>query len=68
MNVERITFTIVGILVMATVGAFLATNNEYFLYATAFVGFMEFQAAFTGFCPVPQILKMLGVQTGSVFG
>ncbi len=68
MSVERITFAIVGILIMATVGAFLATHNEYFLYATAFVGFMVFQASFTGFCPVPQILKMLGVKTGSVFG
>jgi hypothetical protein len=67
MNVERITFAIVGTLIMGTVGAFLATNNHYFLYATGFVGFMLFQASLTGFCPVPQILKMLGVRTGSVF-
>lgn len=67
MNVERITFAIVGILIMGTVGAFLATNNQYFLYATGFVGFMLFQASITGFCPVPQILKMMGMRTGSVF-
>lgn len=68
MNVERITFAIVGILIMATVGAYFVTQVGYFLYATAFVGFMLFQAAFTKFCPVPMILKMMGVKTGGVFG
>ena len=68
MSVERITFAIVGVLIMATVGGYLATQIEYFLYGTAFVGFMVFQAAFTGFCPVPMLLKMMGVRTGSVFG
>jgi hypothetical protein len=68
MSVERITFAIVGILIMATVGGYLATQIEYFLYGTAVVGFMVFQAAFTSFCPVPMLLKMMGVRTGSVFG
>lgn len=68
MSVERITFAIVGLLIMATVGAYLASQVVYFLYGTAFVGFMVFQAAFTGFCPVPMILKMIGVRTSSVFG
>lgn len=68
MTVERITFAIVGILIMATVGAYLATQIEYFLYATMFVGFMVFQAPITKFCPLPMILKMMGVRTGSVFG
>lgn len=68
MSVERITFAIVGLLIMATVGAYLATQNVIFLYAAVFIGFMEFQAAFTKFCPVPMILKMMGVKSGSVFG
>ena len=68
MSVERITFAIVGILIMATIGGYLATQIAYFLHGTAFVGFMVFQAAFTGFCPVPMILKMMGVRTGNVFG
>lgn len=68
MNVERITFAIVGILIMATVAGYFLTLNEYFLYATAFVGFMEFQGSITKFCPLPMILKMMGVKTGSVFG
>ena len=44
MSVERITFAIVGALIMATVGAYLASQTVYFLYGTAFVGFMVFQA------------------------
>ncbi|MCU7843340.1 MAG: DUF2892 domain-containing protein [Candidatus Thiodiazotropha sp. (ex Monitilora ramsayi)] len=68
MTVERITFAIVGVLIMATAGAYLATQNVYFLYATIFVGFMIFQAPFTKFCPLPMILKMMGVRSGSVFG
>jgi hypothetical protein len=67
MSVERITFAIVGILVIATVAAFLATSNVYFLYATIFVGFMVFQAPFTKFCPLPLTLKLMGIKTGSVF-
>jgi hypothetical protein len=67
MTVERITFAIVGILVMATVAGYLLTLNAYFLYATAFVGLMVFQAPFSKFCPLPMILKMLGVKTGTVF-
>lgn len=68
MSVDRITFAIVGILILATVGGFLATGNALFLYVTAFVGFMVFQGAFTGFCPVPWLLKKMGVRTGPVFG
>ncbi|MCU7852962.1 MAG: DUF2892 domain-containing protein [Candidatus Thiodiazotropha sp. (ex Monitilora ramsayi)] len=67
MTVERITFAIVGVLIMATAGAYLTTQNVYFLYATIFVGFMIFQAPFTRFCPLPMILKMMGGRSGSVF-
>ncbi|MBW9256730.1 MAG: DUF2892 domain-containing protein [Candidatus Thiodiazotropha sp. (ex. Lucinisca nassula)] len=68
MSVERITFTIVGILIMSTVGGYLATQSMFFLYASIFVGFMLFQAPFTKFCPLPFLLKMMGVKTGSIFG
>ena len=68
MTVERITFVIVGFLIMVTVGAFFITKTEYFLYATAFVGFMVLQAPITKFCPLPMILKMMGVPTSTVFG
>jgi hypothetical protein len=68
MTVEKITFAVVGALVMGTVAAYLATQITYFLYATVFVGFMAFQAPITKFCPLPMLLKMMGVRTSSVFG
>ena len=68
MTVERVTFAIVGILVMLTVGAYITTGNIYFLYATGFVGFMVFQAPITKFCPLPMLLKVMGLRSGSVFG
>ncbi|MCU7811928.1 MAG: DUF2892 domain-containing protein [Candidatus Thiodiazotropha sp. (ex Notomyrtea botanica)] len=68
MTVERITFAVVGVLIMATVGGYLTTQYDLFLYAAIFVGFMIFQAPFTKFCPLPMILKMMGARTGSVFG
>lgn len=68
MTVERITFAIVGILIMTTVGAYFSTQLDYFLYATLLVGFMVFQAPFSKFCPLPAILKAMGVRTGSLFG
>lgn len=68
MTVERITFAIVGVLIMATVGTYLVTGIELALYVTGFVGFMLFQAPFTGFCPLPMLLKAMGARSGSVFG
>ncbi|MES9832594.1 MAG: YgaP-like transmembrane domain [Candidatus Thiodiazotropha sp. DIVDIV] len=68
MTVEKITFAIVGILIMATVGAYLTTKVDIFLYAAMFVGFMIFQAPLTKFCPLPALLKAMGVPTGSLFG
>lgn len=34
-----------------------------FVWLTAFVGVMLFQQAFTGFCPMAMLLKMLGVKS-----
>ncbi len=68
MTIERITLAVVGMLVMATVTGYLVTQNVYFLYVTLFVGFMVFQAPVTKFCPLPMILKLMGVKSGGVFG
>jgi hypothetical protein len=68
MTVERITFAIVGLLIMGTVGAYLITQNIYFLYATIFISIMITQASFTKFCPLPMILKKIGIKTASLFG
>lgn len=35
-------------------------HHEYWLFLTAFVGLNLFQSAFTGLCPMVNILKKLG--------
>lgn len=36
--------------------------SEYMLIVPSFVGFMLLQSAFTGFCPMAQILRKLGLK------
>ncbi|RMG59033.1 MAG: DUF2892 domain-containing protein, partial [Deltaproteobacteria bacterium] len=49
------------ILVSLALGVFV---NKNFLYFTAFVGLNLFQSAFTGLCPMENILKKLGLCRG----
>ncbi|WP_275096378.1 YgaP family membrane protein [Sedimenticola hydrogenitrophicus] len=37
-------------------------HNTHWHWFTAFVGLNLFQSAFTGFCPLASILKLLGVK------
>ncbi len=67
MSIDRITVAVAGLLIMASAGAHFATQAEFWLYVPPFVGFMLFQATFTRFCPLPFILKLMGVRPGAVF-
>ncbi|MCI0658281.1 MAG: DUF2892 domain-containing protein [Acidobacteria bacterium] len=40
------------------------TVSPYFYLFTAFVGLNLFQSAFTGWCPMMAILRLLGVREG----
>jgi len=42
-------------------------HNQNWLWFTGFVGANLFQAAFTGFCPLANILKAFGVVHGQAF-
>jgi hypothetical protein len=42
-------------------------HSPYWLWFTAFVGANLLQAAFTGFCPLAKILKVLGFKPGEAF-
>jgi hypothetical protein len=39
-----------------------STVSPYFYWFTAFVGLNRFQSAFTNWCPMMSILRMLGVR------
>ncbi len=62
MTVERMLFIIAGFMVMLS-SALSQLHHIYWLWLTAFLGFMLFQNGFTGFCPLSIILKKLGVPT-----
>ncbi len=42
-------------------------HSHYWLWATAFISANMLQAAFTGFCPMAKILKMMGIKSGNAF-
>jgi hypothetical protein len=41
--------------------------NPWWLLLTGFAGLNLFQAAFTGFCPLAKMLKMMGARPGAAF-
>lgn len=62
MSIERTVLAFAGFFVF--VSAVLAHyHNENWLFLTAFVGLNLFQSAFTGFCPLANILKMAGLKS-----
>lgn len=71
MSIERIVLAFAGFMIMLSLALGMTASpifhHEYWLYFTAFVGVNLFQSAFTGFCPLASILKMLGKQPGSVY-
>jgi len=58
--IERITSLLAGVFVFGSVILGL-TVSKYFLYFTAFVGFMLIFYAITGLCPSSILLHKLGV-------
>lgn len=66
MNIDRVVFAIAGLLILISLGLGLLVH-PYWHGLAAFVGVNMFQAAFTGFCPLAKILKLLGVRPGEAF-
>lgn len=62
MNIERMIRAIAGFFIMTSLllAHFHSPNWYYF---TGFVGLNLFQSAFTNWCPMVNILKMLGFKT-----
>ncbi len=66
MNIDRIVFAFAGTVILVSIGlAYVA--SPYWLFLTGFVGLNMLQAAFTGFCPLASILRLLGFQSGCAF-
>jgi len=61
MNIERYLRLIAGFFVLLSVALGYFVSPLWFLF-TAFVGLNLLQSAFTNWCPMMSILRMLGVR------
>lgn len=66
MNIDRLVFAFAGFMILVSL-ALSQFHSVYWLLLTTFIGLNLLQAAFTGFCPLARILKLLGKQPGSAF-
>ncbi len=71
MSIDRIVLAVAGFFILLSL-AFGASASPlflsaYWLWFTAFVGFNLLQSAFTGFCPMAIILKLIGKKPGAAF-
>lgn len=71
MTIDRIVFAVAGFFIMLSLALGMQVSpvfmHEYWLFFTAFVGVNLLQSAFTGFCPLVIILKVLGAKPGHAF-
>jgi hypothetical protein len=61
MTMERYIRAIAGSFILISL-IMARVHSPYWLFFTAFVGLNLFQSAFTGFCPLTNILRKFGVQ------
>ncbi|QFY90093.1 DUF2892 domain-containing protein [Magnetovirga frankeli] len=66
MNVDKIIFAFAGFMILLTLGLG-HVHHPYWHFFTAFIGLNLLQSAFTGFCPLANILKKMGKTPGCAF-
>jgi len=66
MSIDRLVFLIAGIFILLSL-TLSQLHSVNWLWFTAFVGLNMLQAAFSGFCPLAKILKVLGYRPGQAF-
>jgi len=66
MSIDRIVFAFAGTVILISL-ALSQYHAVEWLWLTAFVGANLLQSAFTGFCPLAIVLKMLGAKSGCAF-
>lgn len=66
MSIDRIVLAFAGVVILLSL-ALSQYHAVYWLWLTAFVGFNLLQSAFTGFCPLANILKAMGKKPGQAF-
>jgi hypothetical protein len=66
MNIDRAVLAFAGFMTLLSLALGWFVSPYWFLL-TAFVGFNQIQAAFTGFCPAAMLFKVLGLPKGNAF-
>lgn len=66
MNIDRIVVGFAGCMVLISLILYLI-HSHYWLWLTAFVGANLLQSAFTGFCPLARLLRLLGIKQGNAY-
>ena len=66
MSIDRLVMAFAGAVVLLSL-ALSQIHHPYWLWLAAFVGANLFQAAFTGFCPLAKMLKLVGARPGHAF-
>lgn len=66
MSIDRLVMAFAGAVILVSL-ALSQLHHPYWLWLSAFVGANLFQAAFTGFCPLAKILKVVGARPGHAF-
>jgi len=66
MSIDRIVFAFAGFVILTSL-VLSQYHSVNWLWLTGFVGVNLFQSAFTRFCPLANILKMLGKKPGCAF-
>lgn len=66
MTIDKMVFRFAGCMVLISL-LLSVIHSHYWLWLTAFVGANLLQASFTGFCPLVNILKKLGIKPGRAF-
>lgn len=68
MSIDRIVLAFAGIIILVTVAmVLLFGQSTHWLWLTGFAGLNLLQSAFTGFCPLAMILKVMGFKSGQAF-
>ena len=66
MSIDRVVLAFAGFVILLSLGL-SQLHSINWLWLTAFVGINVLQSAFTGFCPLANILKAMGLKPGQAF-
>ncbi len=66
MSIDRLVLAFAGVVILLSL-VLTHYHNPNWVWLTAFVGANLLQSAFTGFCPLANILKAMGKKPGQAF-